>query len=308
MFKALITSFVLLLGICFSLYETSNVADHSIFFTRDENIYDVIKKDKSFKVGLLFFIANSIDYIRRRMQTGEYIVHYNETAISVLQKVFNGNNITHKITIPEGLTTQMIVEILNKNDLLMGEIKEIPEEGSIMPSTYFYKFHDTKESIIIKMKNQMTQIISRIQRQNSTNLSMKEILILASIIEKEVKLEEELELVSSVFHNRLRKKMRLQSCPTVIYSISNGYGKINRKLTKEDTSFKGPFNTYRVAGLPPTPICCPGEKAINAAMNPKHTNFLYFVLSPDYKHHYFSIDYKTHNKRKKAIANTTNSN
>ncbi|MDR0640138.1 MAG: endolytic transglycosylase MltG [Holosporales bacterium] len=301
MFKTSLAFLGLLFAACFSLFEPSKLADHSIFFSRGENIYEIIKKDNSFKVGLLFCVAHVVDHIRRRMQPGEYVIHHNETACSVLQKIFEGNNVTRKITIPEGLTTQMIVEILNKNEMLTGEIKEIPEEGSLMPSTYFYKFHDTRESIIIKMKQQMGLVISKVDKQNKTNLSTKETIILASIIEKEVKQEEELRLVSSVFHNRLRKKMRLQSCPTVIYAISNGYGKINRKLTKEDIAVQHPFNTYRVAGLPPTPICCPGEKAITAAMHPADTTFLYFVLSTDDTHHNFSGNFQGHRKNIKSL-------
>jgi UPF0755 protein len=279
--------------------------DHSFFFVKGDNIYESIKKDGSFDNATLFFIIEKVAALKKQLQTGEYIIHHNESALSAFCKIANGDIITRKLTIPEGLTTQMIVEILNNNEFLTGEIKEFPEEASIMPDTYFYKFRDTRQSMIDKMANQMQNILLKMQSKNDTGINMKDILVLASIIEKETGLDEERHTVSSVYHNRLKKKMRLQSCPTVIYALSNGYGKINRPLTKKDLFFESPFNTYRVSGMPPTPICCPGKKSIEAALNPAQTKFLYFVLSEDGVHHNFSENFdgqiRNKNQRQKAM-------
>ncbi|MDR1476386.1 MAG: endolytic transglycosylase MltG [Holosporales bacterium] len=291
--------FGLLIYIFSSLFRTSRLNDHSFFFVDRNNIYADIKKDKSFHRPTIFFFIEIIGRLRKRLQPGEYLIRKNESILSVLQKMFAGDAVTRKLTIPEGFTTQMIVEIINDNDLLTGEIKEIPEEGSLMPDTYFYKFHDKKATIIEKMRIHMQNMISQLERKNKTKLNMKEILILASIIEKETGLDEERPIVSSVYHNRLKKQMRLQSCPTVIYAISNGYGRINKQLTKDDLRWESPYNTYRVKGMPPSPICCPGRKAMEAAMNPATTNHLYFVLSGDGVHHQFSEDFKNQIKNKR---------
>jgi UPF0755 protein len=142
----------------------------------------------------------------------------------------------------------------------------------------------------------MQKILAELETQNETNLTIKEVVILASIIEKETATDEERRLVSSVFHNRLVKKMRLQSDPTVVYAISNGYGKIESKLTRKDLWFESPYNTYRHKGLPPGAICCPGKKSIIAAMTPAKTNYLYFVANNANGDHLFSADYNTHMK------------
>ncbi|MDR1034604.1 MAG: endolytic transglycosylase MltG [Holosporales bacterium] len=298
MFKPVVIFLFCISFIYLTLYESSELEDHSFFFTKGDNIYDSMKKDKSFINSTFFFIIEKVNTLKRRLQTGEYKILYDESALSVFCKIASGNNVTRKITIPEGLTTQMIIEILNNNELLTGEIGEVPEEASLMPDTYFYKFHDTRKSILDKMKSQMLTTIQQMQTKNNTSLSMKDIIILASIIEKETGLDEERRIVSSVFHNRIKRKRRLQSCPTVIYAISNRYGKINRPLTKKDLFFKSAFNTYRVGGMPPTPICCPGKKAIEAALNPAKTNFMYFVLSGDGPNHAFSEDFKGQIKNK----------
>jgi UPF0755 protein len=210
--------------------------------------------------------------------------------------MLEGNRVTRKITIPEGYTVKMIVEMLQNNTLLLEEIKTLPAEGSLMPDTYFYYFGDSKQSVISKMQNQMTKTLSKLSKANKTNIAMNDIIILASIIEKEAATANEFPIISSVFHNRLAKKMRLQSDPTIIYAMSNGYGKIDRNLTRKDLWLESKYNTYRNPGFPPTAICCPGEKAIIAAMNPAKTNYLYFVLQKDGKRHLFTADYKVHLK------------
>ena len=178
--------------------------------------------------------------------------------------------------------------------MLFGDLDEDIQEGALFPDTYFYSFGDTKKSVIQKMKKQMESIKTKFLSQNKTSMSLEEIIILASIIEKESGNSSEYSLISSVFHNRLARKMRLQSDPTVIYAITDGYGKLNRKLKHSDLQFISPYNTYRNAGLPPFPICCPGEKAIKAAMSPDTTEYFYFVANKEHSAHTFSKEYKEH--------------
>lgn len=251
-----------------------------------------MKLDNSFRFPVPFLL------IKNRVFTGEYQINRNETIFSIIQKMLKKNRVIRKFTIPEGYTVKRIVEKLNDNKLLFGEITEFPIEASVMPDTYFYSFGNTKTYILNQMSNEMNKIIKNIEELNKTTLSPKEILILASIIEKETGNIKEMPIISSVYHNRLKINMRLQSDPTVIYAISNGYGKMDRKLTRKDLFFKSPYNTYRNAGLPPAPICCPGKKAILAAMFPKQTEYLYFVANKDKTAHLFARNFKDHLKNK----------
>jgi UPF0755 protein len=255
-----------------------------------------MRKDGSFGKSIAFFTIDHICSIKKKIKTGEYAIRYGDSVFLILSNMLKGNSIARKITIPEGYTVKMILELLNKNPFLTDEIKEIPEEASLMPNTYFYKFRDSRNSIIKMMKNEMKKVKEEIKLTNKTNLTIEQVIILASIIEKETGLDSERKLVSSVFHNRLAKKMRLQSDPTVIYAISDGYGKLGRKLTRKDWFFESPYNTYRKKGLPPAPICCPGRLSIEASLNPAKTDFLYFVVCESGKHHRFSTDYDAHRK------------
>ena len=293
-FFAVISVFFVLVFVIF--FKTSSLNDHALFFIKNQNIYETFKSDGSFGDSPAFFIIEKIPFLKNKIHTGEYIINEGESALSVIKKMILGDKVTRKITFPEGLTTQMIIENLNQNDLLFEHINELPPEASLMPDTYFYQFGDTKQSVILKMKNNMKKTISTLSAQNKTKLTMTDIITLASIIEKETAIESERSIISSVFHNRLSKKMRLQSCPTVIYAITNGYGKMDRKLTKNDLFFQSSYNTYRVSGLPPTPICCPGKKSIEAAMNPSQTDFLYFVADSTETYHQFSKNYDNHKK------------
>ena len=293
--------FAIVVLLFFILFSESNQETHSLFYISGNDLYEAVKADGSFGSAPAFFLAEKIPQIKNRIVTGEYEIKKGDNALSVIQKMAEGKRITRKLTIPEGYTVKMILENLNANELLFGELPGNVPEASLAPNTYFYHFGDSKVSVLHKMQTQMNKVTAQLSSLNKTKLSFNEVLILASIIEKESGNTSELGLISSVFHNRLAVKMRLQSDPTVIYAITDGYGKMDRKLTRQDLWFKSPYNTYRNGGLPPSPICCPGEKAILAAMNPETTEYLYFVATKDHKSHTFSRDYKNHlNEVKKA--------
>lgn len=288
-FLILIVTFFLGFAIFF---QRSIKPDHSLFYIKGEDFYQIIKSDGSFRFPAPFFL------IKNRVFTGEYQINQNETIFSIFQKILKGSKVIRKFTIPEGYTVKKIIEILNNNKLIFEEITEIPAEASVMPDTYFYSFGNTKRYVLNQMSNEMNKTIKNIACKNKTSLSIKEILILASIIEKETGNIEEMPIISSVYHNRLKINMRLQSDPTVIYAISNGYGKMDRKLTRKDLFFKSPYNTYRNVGLPPGPICCPSKNAIFAAMFPKQTEYLYFVVNKERTAHLFAKNFKDHLKNK----------
>jgi UPF0755 protein len=274
---------------------------HSIFYIKNENLYEAVKKEEDFAFSFIFFLIENIPILKQRISTGEYEVNNGDSVFMIVKKMFRRERVKRKITFPEGLTVQMIIEIINNNPLLFGTISNIPDEASLMPDTYFYYFGDSKNTIVSKMKNQMRKILVELQTQNGTNLTIKEIVTLASIIEKETSIDEERRLISSVFHNRLAKKMRLQSDPTVVYAMSNGYGRIEGKLTRKDLWFESPYNTYRHGGLPPGAICCPGKDSIIAAILPAKTNYLYFVANSSNDGHIFTDDYDTHLKNVHSI-------
>ena len=307
--KFLVSFSIIAFPLFFALFSESKRETHSLFYisrnnaskTTEDSIYEIVKQDGAFGSAPAFYLIEKFGFIKSKISTGEYEVRQGESAISVIMKMIFGKKIIRKLTIPEGYTVKRILEIIEGNALLFGGIDGDFSEASLAPNTYFYSFGDTKNSVLQKMKNQMKIVEAKFAPMNKTPLTFKEIIILASVIEKESGHRSELSLISSVFHNRLAIKMRLQSDPTVIYALTNGYGKMDRLLTRKDLWFQSPYNTYRNAGLPPNAICCPGEEAILAAMNPARTNFYYFVAKKDRKGHIFSESYAEHLKEVKRL-------
>ncbi|MDR0553064.1 MAG: endolytic transglycosylase MltG [Holosporales bacterium] len=275
--------------------EESSVADHNVFFSSKSAFYEVMKDDKAFGVAgnITFWIASKVPFIRNSFQEGEYVLKKGEKAISFLSKIMKGEALIRKITIPEGYTVKMIVEKLNNTDSLTGEITEIPEEGSLFPSTYHYRRNDSRANLINKMKAKMDSVIKQVF-QNAEPGVVRDTIIMASIVEREAKLSSEKPLMASVFKNRINTGMRLQSDPTVIYALSNGYGRIAKPLSRSDLKTDSVYNTYKYKGLPPGPICCPSLDSIDAVLNPAETDFLYFILTEDKTSHKFCKEYKDH--------------
>jgi UPF0755 protein len=281
--------------------------DCSVFYVVGDDLFSTVDRAGAFKfTQITFALLDKIQRLKGRISTGEYAVHKGDTIIDVLIRMFTEQRVIRKFTIPPGWTVYKIIKKIQEDDLLFGEVSSLPAEGELMPDTYYYCFGDKKESIIKKARNQMRLVMASLQEDiekctASTGLSLNEILIMASIIEKETASDEERSIVSSVFHNRLRKKMRLESCPTVIYTVSNGQGTIHRDLTKDDLKSESKFNTYRNVGLPPTPICNPSKRSIIAAANPAQTEYLFFVAKPEGNGHNFSKTYDEHLKEVKLL-------
>lgn len=188
--------------------------------------------------------------------------------------------IAYRVTIAEGLTSWQIAEGLKQADFLSGEISEIPAEGSLAPDTYEVRRGATGEEVLELMRDAQNRTIAKAWEDRLEDLPIKtqeDAIILASIIEKETGVNSERELVSSVFINRLNKGMKLQTDPTVIYGITEGKGTLGRGLRRSELSKKTAYNTYIIPGLPPTPIANPGRAAIEAALKPESSEFLFFV-------------------------------
>ena len=185
-----------------------------------------------------------------------------------------------RIVVAEGVTSWRVVEAMKVSDLLEGEVGEVPEEGSLAPDGYEIVPGADRRTILNRMRARQEERLEAAWLAKSEDAPVKtpeEALILASIIEKETGRAEERPLVASVFANRLRKGIRLQTDPTVIYGITEGRGALGRGLRQSELRRETPWNTYLFAGLPPTPIANPGKAAIEAALSPAESDYLFFV-------------------------------
>ncbi|MCT4332421.1 endolytic transglycosylase MltG [Paracoccus sp. YLB-12] len=185
-----------------------------------------------------------------------------------------------RITVAEGVTSWQIVEGLKAAGFLSGEIDEVPAEGSLAPDTYEVEKGSSRTALLADMARRQTAILAAEWEARPFGLpyeTPEEALIMASIVEKETGVAAERPQVASVFVNRLEQGMRLETDPTVIYGITNGQGVLDRGLRRSELNTTTPYNTYRIDGMPPTPIANPGRAAINAALNPAQTDFIFFV-------------------------------
>lgn len=231
------------------------------------------------------------------LKAGEYEIKKGASMRHVLQTLIEGKSVLYKVTIPEGLTSQQVVARLNAAQDLSGEITEIPPEGSILPNTYSFSKNADRSELLARMKVAQNKVLSALWQSRQPDLPIKtpeEAVILASIVEKETGRSDERDRVAGVFINRLRKGMRLQSDPTIIYGIVGGKGRLDRPITRKDISEKTAYNTYRINGLPPGPICNPGRAALAATLNPAKTEDFYFVADGT-GGHTFSKTLKAHN-------------
>ena len=225
----------------------------------------------------------------KNLKAGEYLLEPNMCLKDILQKLTSGQVIMHRLTLPEGLTTVQMLKIINENKFLSGQITDTPAEGDLLPETYTFVKGTSKNTIIKSAKKQMQKAIQNAWRRRQTDIPLqneRELLILASLIEKETGVNAERAKVASVFYNRLNINMPLQTDPTVIYALTQGLTDLNRSLTRKDLQIDSPYNTYKYKGLPPSPICNPGIQALLAAANPESTPYFYFVADGNGGHRF----------------------
>tara|TARA_Y100001936_G_C16009478_1_gene632678 strand:- start:237 stop:989 length:753 start_codon:yes stop_codon:yes gene_type:complete len=217
----------------------------------------------------------------KKLLAGEFKFQPNSSINKVALVISSGLTVKRRLTIAEGLTGNQIKNIIFSAPGLIGEVPNaFWREGTLLPETYFYSYGNTRLSIVNRMRENLDQELKKAwltRPENSPLKSSAEAMVLASIIEKETAINTERSIISGVFHNRLRSGMRLQSDPTVVYSITMGRRPLKRALLKKDLSFDSPFNTYVHKGLPPNPICNPGVASIKAAIMPARTPYFYFV-------------------------------
>ncbi|MGD8325361.1 MAG: endolytic transglycosylase MltG [Sphingomonadales bacterium] len=216
---------------------------------------------------------------RQPIKTGEYEIPADASMADILALLQSGDVILHRFTVPEGATVLDVIDALKAEERLAGTIaEEAIEEGSLLPETYFFARGDERQSLISRMQIAMRDALANIWRERADDLPLgtpRDALILASIIEKETGLAEERRLVAGVFINRLRRNIRLQSDPTVIYGIAQG--RLDRPISVRDLDSDTAYNTYRIRGLPVGPIANPGVESLRAAVQPEETDALYFV-------------------------------
>lgn len=246
--------------------------------------------------GLVFMIG--VRLRKGSLRAGEYEFPAGVSAEEVMRRMVEGRTVVHKLTIAEGLTVAQVLEELRRAEFLAGDIGRVPAEGMLLPETWHLSRDDPRDEILARMERSMRDLLDRLWDGRAAGLPFKspfEALVLASIVERETGLAAERPMVAAVFLNRLRLGMRLQSDPTVIYGLSGGLGVLPRPLTKADLAADHPWNTYVIAGLPPTPIANPGRASLEAVLHPAASDALYFVADGS-GGHVFARSLDDHNR------------
>lgn len=223
-------------------------------------------------------IASPDDKIH--MRYGEFAMPVGVSAQAARQILIDGPVVQRRLTVPEGLTTEQILRLVNDAEGLVGDVEVEVAEGELLPETYFYSYGDSRESVVARMKADMIALLDEMWDQRDEGLpfeTREQALILASIVQEEAGNLQEMPRVAAVFINRLKLGMRLQADATVEYGITLGAGPLGRGLLRTELDAETPYNTYTIDGLPPTPIANPGAGAVEAVLRPAQTDELYFV-------------------------------
>lgn len=232
------------------------------------------------------------------LKYGDYEFPAHASMADILRQLNMGGNVLRQVIVPEGWTSWQVVEALKARDDLSGEIAAIPPEGSLAPAGYDYQTGDDRQGLLDRMAAEQAKVLAEAWATRAPGLPVRtpaELLTLASIVEKETGVPEERDQVAGVFVNRLRRGMRLQTDPTVIYGITRGETTLGRGLRASELAQSTPYNTYVIAGLPPTPIANPGKESIQAAAHPAETDAIYFVADGS-GGHAFAATLTDHNR------------
>ena len=229
---------------------------------------------------LLFKLGVRLSGAARELRAGEFAFVAGISARGVMEVLVEGRTVVRRITVPEGWMTFQIIELVAAADGLEGEVPDGFAEGALLPETYHFSLGESRAEVTGRMAAAMRDAVEELWAGRAEGLPFdtpEAAVILASIVEKETGFAGERAHIAGVFINRLRKGMRLQSDPTVIYAITKGLSQLDRPIRKSELERDDPYNTYVVFGLPPTPIANPGRAALEAVLNPLATKDLYFV-------------------------------
>jgi UPF0755 protein len=243
-------------------------------------IAELLKKEGVIDRPGLFEAYALLNRSRGQLKAGEFQFKAGASIDDAIDTLVAGKPILHSVTIPEGLTSEQIIARLNENDVLTGTIADLPREGSLMPDTYKFERGMTRQQIVVAMQAAQKQVLNQIWQRRSSELPFRspdELVIMASIVEKETGRADERTRVAGVFINRLGKRMKLQSDPTIVYGLVGGKGTLGRGIQKAEIDKPTAYNTYVIEGMPPGPIANPGRAALEATANPSRTKDVYFV-------------------------------
>ncbi|MGQ7793963.1 endolytic transglycosylase MltG [Faunimonas sp. B44] len=264
-----------------------------------ESIASLLKRQQVIDSDFIFSNGVRLYKQESRLKAGEYLFEPGVSMREVMDALVSGRSILHAFTVPEGVTSQQVVDRLLANDVLVGEVAEVPPEGALLPDTYKFTRGTSRQQILDQMKRAQQKAVEEIWARRSPDVpidNVEDFVTLASIVEKETGRADERPRVAAVFINRLKKNMRLQSDPTIIYGMFGGKGKPpDRPIMRSDINRETPYNTYTIAGLPPTPIANPGRESLEAVANPSRTDELYFVADGT-GGHVFATSLDEHNR------------
>ena len=249
--------------------------------SRTHDIAQTLEGAGLVKYGLLFEADAHLKGVSSRFKAGEYAIPSTASMATIAGILVEGKSIQHKLTAAEGLTSQMIWKLVKADPVLVGDAGPVPAEGTLLPETYLFTRGQTRLALLAQMAKAQKDDLAKAWANRAPDLPFKtprEAIILASIVEKETRLPEERPHVASVFINRLRKGMKLQTDPTIIYDLTHGYP-LGRGIRQSELEAATPYNTYVIPALPPGPICNPGKDSIAAVLNPEQTQDLYFVAT-----------------------------
>jgi UPF0755 protein len=258
----------------------------------------ILEREGVIEQPLLFQLYAVLNREQANLKAGEFLFRANVSIADAIDTLTEGRAVLHTVTIPEGLTSLQIVERLRQDETLTGEIETVPPEGSLMPDTYKFERGTTRQQVIDLMRRAQDAALAEIWARRDEDLPLatpEELVILASIVEKETGRADERPRVAGVFINRLRQGMKLQSDPTIVYGLVGGRGTLGRGILRTEIREPTPYNTYVIDGLPPTPIANPGRAAMEAVANPSRTNDLFFVADGT-GGHAFSETYEQHRR------------
>ncbi len=217
--------------------------------------------------------------VQSDVKAGEYEIPAHASVMEIIDLLVEGKSILYYFTAAEGLTTAQIIRAINANEILTGDVTLEITEGELLPETYAFHRGDTRDQVLQRMMSAQDNLIAALWDGRATELPFStpaEALVLASIVEKETAVPAERDRIAAVFVNRLKRGMRLESDPTIIYGLTQGEP-LGRGLRQSELRSDTPYNTYVISGLPPTPIANPGSASIEAVLNPAETEDLFFV-------------------------------
>jgi len=304
-FNLIIVAMIIAAGVIFwakNQYQTNGpLAEEKVFIVQRgegvNSIADRLQDEGFISSAVLFRLGARYNKEDTGLKFGEYEIASGSSMEGVLALLTSGVGISYQVTIPEGFSVYQVIARLNGNELLTGEVADIPKEGTLAPNTYGVSRGEDRNVVLKRMADAQVKILAQAWEGRAKNLPLKsaqEVLILASIIEKETGVNAEREEVSAVFINRLNKGMKLQTDPTVIYGITRGKASLGRGLRRSELSKKTDYNTYIIPALPPGPIANPGKAAIEAAVHPSATKSLFFVADGT-GGHVFATNLRAHN-------------